>query len=42
MMRGHLRLFFADMFVILSWPVEDPEIFRVQNPRESLRPALAK
>jgi hypothetical protein len=38
----YLRQFLAHVFVILSWPLEAPAIFGVQNDREPLRLALAK
>jgi hypothetical protein len=41
-MQRHLRQFLAHVFVILSWLLEAPAIFRAQNDREPLRLALAK
>ncbi len=41
-MRRHLRQFLAYVFVIFSWPLEAPAIFRAQNDREPLRLALAE
>jgi hypothetical protein len=42
MMRRHLRQILAHVIFILSWPLEAPAIFGVQNDREPLRLALAE
>jgi hypothetical protein len=40
MMQRHLRQILAHVIVVLSWPLETPAIFGVQNDRVPLRLAL--